>query len=610
MPETITTPERVELNDELKSLKYRPFSEAMKRVRELSVRYGDLPYNSLVSAFGVAGIGSTWMGGGRRSWNDPYAQNTRVKDIPTRPKKFTKNQVEDMIQKPENNEQMLREVAHWIEYPSYPFFHTRTVYQNLLTYHSYVAPYLTDKKDSEKDDFWREWKLLEKLRTTFDIKSVTHEITGQSIQEGKVFYIPRYNVDKAHNKVNHAFLQQLPSDWCKIVGFNNISKYTIAFNMMYFTKYATDPLQFGDLFLPYIGDFSEITISAPKGLGTKVVYAQNSINVRRLAEVAPDADVYCQNGTWFYWVTLPVDKVFTFEIDDTNRNAVTPFTGLLLDMLQLAQLEALQMELLQNPLVAVLTGEIPYFENKDTNAEDQYKLSMAGRAMFEALWYQMTQMTNTGGIGLFSAPFKNMKLETLPEAPGATNIVSSGYQDTMNKAGLGGIIPTTTDTRSGLAQISLKIESQFPKVIYRCMERMMNSIIDSLNLKYDFRFYMFGDIESDDRLREEARKEMTLGILPATIIYNALADRSIIEDIAWSDAIYSSGLMDRRLPLMTSYSGKQGEGGLPPKGDPNIVDPNADPTRDEGGRPREEQPGSDASEALIDDKGIDTRFTA
>ena len=596
-------PDNLELNTELNSLKYASFPEMTKRMRELSAQYGDRPFNSLLGAFSMTGARGMAIGG-RYGRNDPYIQNDRIKRISSSAHKYSKDNVEKMLEDASSHEVELREVEHWLEYPSYPLFHTRSVYQNLLTYHSYVAPYLVDGEDSKKKEFWREWKLLEKLRTTFDIKSITHEITGQALQEGKVFYYPRYRVDKPHNKVDHAFLQQLPSDWVKIVGYNNISKYTIAFDMMYFTHYGTDPLQFGNLFVPYLDDFGSVVMDVPKGTGTKIVYASkdNTVNVKRLAEVHPRADVYCQNGRWFYWVTLPVDKVFTFEIDDTNRNVVTPFTGLLLDMLQLSQLEALQMELLQNPLIGVLTGEIPYFENKDTNTEDQYKLSMASRLMFQTYWYEMAHMTNTGGIGIYSAPFKNMKLETLPESPSATNIVSSGYQDSMNKAGLGGIIPTTTDTRSGLAQISLKIESQFPKTIYRCMERMMNAIIDKLNLKYDFKFYMFGDLESDDRLREEARKEMTLGILPSTLIYNALADRSVIEDMAWSDAVFESGVLDKRIPLMTSYSGKQADSNLPPQNKEQLIDPNADPARDEGGRPEIDGPASDGKEDY-DDSG-------
>lgn len=510
---------------------------------------------NLIAAFG--------RGMGQQAFdNNPYFQNRRVKAISSTPEYFKKSEVEEMLKNVYENERPLRQIHHALEYTSYPFLHTRVVYQNLLTYHNYIAPFLANEEDSKRDDFWREWKLLEKLRTEFRPISVAHEITGQCIQEGKVFYYPRFNVDKAHNKVNHAFMQQLPSDFVKIVGFNNKSKYTLAFNLMYFTIDGTDPLQFGDLFLPYLNDFNDVVTPAPKNVGTKLVYASKlTLN---LAGVDTDkADVYYQNGRWYYWVILPIEKVFTFEIDDVPRSVVSPFTGLLMDMLQLTQLENLQMELLANPLVAILTGEIPYFETKDTNIADQYKLSNAGRLLFESLWYQLMARTNIGGIGLYAAPFHNMKLESLPEAPNATNIVSSGYKDVMNKAGLSGILPATDEVRAGLAQVSLLIESQFGKTIYRCYERMMDVIIERLNLKYDWRFHMFGDLATDEKTLESAKKDMTLGLLPAAIIWNAIHDRSIIEDMAWSDAIINSDLIYKRIPLNTSYTMSGANGGLP-----------------------------------------------
>ena len=592
--------ERINPTNELNKVRYGSFSEITAKMNSLASLYSDMPTANLIAAFGSVGYNGLF-GADQASNLNPYLQNRRVKGISSLPKKFKKDDVEEMVNDPDSNEQPLREVEHALEYTSYPLFHTREVYQSLLTYHSYIAPFLTNKEDAKRDDFWREWKLLEKLRTVLQLKSVTHEITGQTLQEGKVFYYPRISVDKAHNKINHAFLQQLPSDYTKIIGFNNKSKYTLAFNLMYFTKMGTDVRQFGDLFIPYLQDFNQVVYPKPKGLGTKLVYASKTrIDLAQVKALSPDVEAYCQNGQWFYWVALPIDKVFTFEIDDVNRNAVSPFVGLLIDMLQLSQLEQIQLEILQNPLVAILTGEIPYFETKDTNTSDQYKLSNAGLALFQSYWYQLTNSTNTGGIGLYAAPFKNMSLETLPEAPNATNIVSNGYQDTMNKAGLGGLIPTASETRAGLAQISLMIESQFPKTVYRCMERMMNVIIESLNLKYDFRFHMFGDLASDDKVREETKKDMTLGILPAAITYNALYDRSIIEDIAWSDAIYESGLLDRRMPLVTSYSAKNGESGLPPKGEGGIIDPTADPNRDVGGRPETEDIDSEGKEGDVD----------
>lgn len=582
---------------ELNTVRYGSFDRITSKIQELSSKYDGMPMESIIAAFGRTGISQSLDN------INPYIQNRRVKTISSAPNNYSKTEVDNMLRNVYNSERPLREVHHALEYTSYPLLHTRVVYQNLLTYHNYIAPFLTNDEDSKRDDFWREWKLLEKLRVKFEIKPHAHEIVGQAIQEGKVFYYPRYSVDKAHNKVNHAFMQQLPSDFVKIVGFNNKSKYTLAFNLMYFTIEGTDILQFGDLFVPYLDEFNKVIYPAPKGTGSKLVYASNS----RLNLEAIDTDkveAYHQNGKWYYWVILPIDKVFTFEIDDVPRTVVSPFTGLILDMLQLTQLENLQMELLANPLIAVLTGEIPYFETKDTNTSDQYKLSNAGRMLFESLWDQLMQRTNIGGIGLYAAPFKNMKLESLPEAPNATNIVSSGYKDVMNKAGLSAILPASDDVRAGLAQISLMIESQFAKTVYTCFERMMDTIIEGMNLKYDWRFHMFGDLSSDDKLRDDLTKEMSLGVLPSTLRFCALNDYSIIEDMAWSDAIINSDLLSKRIPLATSYTLSGGNERLPSS---TVKEKQSSPIAtvpiDEGGRPESEDVTSEGQEQDEDSYG-------
>lgn len=585
---------------ELNSVRYATFPEITAKIRELSEKYGNMPIDGILNSFARSGI-NPYV-------HNPYEQNQRVKHIPSRNALFKKSDVDEMIRNVDNSEMPLRQVHHALEYSAYPLLHTRHIYQNLLTYHNYVAPYLTNKGDSEKDEFWREWKLLEKLRTEFQIKSVTHEIVGQTIQEGKVFYYPRYSVDKAHNKVNHAFIQQLPSDWTKIVGLNNKSKYTLAFNMMYFTEPATDYRQFGDLFVPYLRDFNEVVYPAPKGVGTKLIYAsKTSIKLNEVSD-AQNVEAYYQNGKWFYWVTLPIDEVFTFEIDDATRTAVSPFTGMLGDMLQLSQLENLQLELLSNPLIAVLTGEIPYFENKDTNISDQFKMSPTQLSFFQTLWNQLMVASNIGGIGFFGAPFRNMKLETLPEAPNATNIVSSGYKDVMNKAGLSAIMPASDDVRAGLAQISLMLESQLGKTVYRCMERMMNVIIEKLRLKYDWRFHMFGDVASDDKIRDEAKKEMQLGILPATLIYLATKDLSILEDISWSDAIIDSNLLSRRIPLATSYTLSAEDSNniiarSVKRGETSNIETRTEVDNKESGRPESEEITSEGQEQDTDSYG-------
>lgn len=581
----------MELNEELRKASFQSLPQLWKKFEALSSKYGDMPTEGIINAFVRANGGS-----------NPFIQNRRVKAISSLPGDYTKDQVGEMIRRPDENERPLRSVEHGLEYTAYPLLHMRHVYQNIMTYHSAITPLYVDEADAKKDEFKREWRLLEKLRFELDPAASAHQIVGQILQEGKVFYTPRISVDKAHNRVNYAFMQQLPSDWCKIVGFNNKSKYTLMFNMMYFMQPGCAPEQFGDLFDDYLDVFYAVASPQEKSpAGRDFVYASKgsvdleALRRRRKNGEIPDEKapkVYNQNGRWFYWVTLPIDRVFTFEVDDAVRTAISPFTGLFLSMIQLAQYEQVQLELVQNPLVSLLFGEVPYRDEKKASQDDPYRLSFAGIKMFEALWYQMLSANNTGGIGIYMAPLENMQLKQLAEAPSATNISSSGYSYAMAKAGVSAIIPSSDDPRVGMAQISLQIESRFPQLVYKTFELMMKSVFNRLNLKYEWRFSMFGDIATDKEAEESARTGMTLGILPDTVKYLAIHDMSLLEDMSLSNAVMGLGIMDKRQPLVTSYSAKNPESGLPPQAKKEL---------DPGGRPASEgDPSSDGNELDID----------
>jgi hypothetical protein len=586
----------VSLTEDLREVQFGSYSDVFKKFNALSAKYGNLSADRLISAF-------TRATGVSYERNDPYIQNRRVKQIATLPVDYSKDKVSEMLVNASTNEQPLRAVEHALEVTAYPLFHLRKVYQDLLTYHSYTAPEFSDREDAKKDDFWREWKLIEKLRKAMFPASEAHRIVGQCCQEGKVFYYPRYRVDKPHNKVDHAFMQQLPSDWTKIVGFNNKSKYTLAFNLMYFLQPGTDYRQFGSLFEPFMEDFSTV-LAPPKGVGKTVVYAAKAApDLAKFKQMSAERDlfgdpeVYYQNGRWFYWVTLPVDEVFTFEIDDVATNVISPFTGLFLNMIQLAQYEQIQLELTQNPLISLVTGEIPYREDKNADTSDPYKLSPTGRAYFETLWYQMLSANNTSGIGIYFAPVENLELHQLAEAPSAMEISSNGYGYTMAKAGIAGIIPTSGDPKAGVAQISLQIESKFAQPVYRCFERMMEVIFEKMGLKYDWRFRMFGDIATDKQTLDSVRSEMTLGLSQSMLIYNALYDRSIFDDLSVSAALLESGLFDLRRPLMTSYSGKFDS---KQQNDANDLDGAAKKVINPGGRPESEEITSEGNEKDAD----------
>ena len=380
------------------------YEKVLARFNEITNQYSQLPMGWIMQAYD-------------RASNNPWIQNRRVKQISSLPAEYSKDDVADAIRSPGEHELMLRQTHHALEATAYPMLKIRKVYTDIMTYRYYTSPHYITETDAKDPIFQREMQLLDKFNQEMDPKATAHKMAGQALQEGKAFYAIRYSVDKAHNKVNYVFPQQLPSNWVKIIGFNNISGYTVSFNMFYFLQPGTDWRQYGDLLEPYIGDFKNVVEKVP----SKVVYASHGsyrINLERFNELKKNAqgglagnpDPYMQNGRWAYWVTLPVDRVFVFEIDDTNPFACSPMTGLYLSMQAIAQYEQVQLELVQNPLVSVMTGEIPYSNDNTSQQKDLYKLSNGGRELFEYLWYQMLAQNNTSGIGLYLAPAANLKL--------------------------------------------------------------------------------------------------------------------------------------------------------------------------------------------------------
>jgi len=561
------------------------FSSFSSMLKTMGEKYSDLPMGRIIDAFATTVMDETVMG-------NPYIQNRRVKNISSFPVDYEYNEVAEMVQNPSDSERPLREVSHVLESTAAPYFKIRKTYQSIMTYHWYNSP-ADVEEGADKTALWREMRLVDKFAEAMAVKQNAHMIVGQCIQEGKVFYVPRYRVDKSHNKVDYAYLQQLPQDWTKIVGFNNISKYTVAFDMMYFMEPGTDYRQFGELFLPYLDVFVQVAPNLPKMRDKKFVYASgyekfNDIRKNANGMIPGSPDVYYQGGRWFYWVTLPIDRVWTFEADDVNRNVVPPFTGLFLAMANIAKYEQVQLSLVQNPLVSLVLGEIPYRDNTNATTEDSYKLSPSGRRLFEALWYQMLNANNTSGVGLYTGPFDNLHLEQLAEAPRATEISSKGYSYAMQKSGIG-IIPSTDDPRAGTVQVALQIECRFAETIYRQFERMMTYLYSTLGTKWEWKFTMFGSLATDKDDEKFYKDGMTLGLLPATLRYLALRDMRLSEDMSISRMIAESGLLDLRIPLISSYSAKQEKSGLPPQ----------------GGRPRSEEITSEGNEQDVDSPGAE-----
>lgn len=552
------------------------WSELARNIKRLNGQYGSLGMGSIFSAWTAAG-GINLL----NNW--PQIQNARIKGVNTRAADFSKDEIASMVENPGSYETELRAVSATLDSSAMTYSIILDTYQNIPTYDWYVYPSETLTSVSY-EQMRRDYILTQKLAEKMNPSAEARKINGQCAKYGKVFYTPRYDVDKSHNAVKYAFLQQLPTDWCMIVGHNNgPGKYTVAFNLMYFMTPGADPRQYGDLFLPYLEAFSDVV--EDKG---DYVYTSKErrygINAEKFR--ANETAKTVGNPTWYqvgtvnyYWVNLPADKVIVFERNDRTVDVVPETTGMMVSMVQVPAYEAAQLEIILNPLTSIMTGEIPTYDTSGVPGADPMAISPATRELFETFWYQMLSANNTSGIGLYLAPAKNLKLQTITDTVSSTSIAEHAYSDQVQKAGLSAVIPTSDDPKVGVAELSAKINAQAVQPIYWTFERMMNAIFESLNLKTVMKFHMFGDVFSRGGELENARKDMTLGLMPATLKYNAMIGHSILDDLAISEFVTKSGIMDRRLPLVSTYSARQRDGTLPPQAAQEL---------NPGGRPPEE----------------------
>ena len=533
---------------------------AIARFNSIMGQFAGMPYDT---AYGIFS----------RAWaNMAPLQNSRIKSISPLPCDYTKADLGEFLRHPQDSEYPLQQVAEGLRWSTYSFQKLVKSYADMLKFHSIVLPHAT-AEEIESDAFMREARLVDKLIKRASLKDEGRKIAMQAGTQGKVFYVPRYSIDKSHNAVNYFFMQELPKQWCMIIGKNSVSEWTVSFNLMYFMQVGTDFRQFGDLFMPYMDDFAAWQ-KDKKAFRGKFVYMTRN-NAREESEVK----AWMQDGKWCYWVSLPIERVWTFEIDPSTAIVASPFSGLMQTFAQQADYEAAQISLILNPLIKIFTGEIPYNDRDNATKEDSYKLSPGGRDMFVAIFDELMRRNNTAGVGFYGAPFENIKSHDFQESANANDISKSFLVYGMSKSGLQSLIPVTDRPTQGMAEISAKLESQYDQAIYRTFERMLAFILnEELSLRWEWQVTLWGDVYSDDAARAHALKLIDKGDLWGWIVLCSIDGISIFDRVCANQIVKASKFMETLEVPQTAYtqSGnsqpKSDTGGAPVKDESDRAD--------------------------------------
>lgn len=464
--------------------------------------------------------------------NSPYIQNQRVKKVQSQP--FTENReaIEKSLADIPNSEQSLRQVGASL-YSNYPLLKLNTMYSNILSYRYYFNSKYASPKDMSTKEYKTERRLISNWLDKFQPKRTFQKIVESVQWEGKVAYYMRDSLNEKTKTFDYAYLQQLPSDYIKIVGWNTDSEFTIMFDFTYFWTPGTSPKQFPPIFEKY---YEELNLVVPESQRKK----RPNPNAMANLKLDPSTEFYYKDNKWFYWRTLPMDECFVFSQTESNAYQVPNTAGLFLQAKDLQDYQYLQQELIQLPLSGVICSTLPMAKDSNgTIATDNYGIGTEAFTFF-------TDMFNSAapkGVQMFMSPATNPQFFKFDgDIVNNSQVVTNALQQFNAVAGVGGLNSTTDKPNIMQVKTQQTLEAAYSARMYEQFQNFVNVWWNKkLNLNYIWRFHIKGDKFSDTVEYSNVKELVSLGqnyMMPELLSFYGLDiddARALQEDVKNSE---------------------------------------------------------------------------
>lgn len=484
--------------------------------------------------------------------NNPFLQNNRLKTISAYPSNYSPDQIADALREPQNHEMMLQGASASLSSSQYLYYKIlREAADTPLFKHYFVPPLLEKESDYSSSDFVKEEEFVEDWVKSFKLVQTLKKMSMEVKREGKPTYVYRQRIVEENGKkhTDYAVFQKLPPAYVKLTGIGEYG-YVASFNMMIFMRPAFSPKQYPE----YIQTIWNNLI------GTKTVYRNQRgdkycVDLNKLRNFS-----YTYNGENFsgnleinasvrrssedayvYWVRLPSELAFTFASDMSNAWAVPDTSGLFTALQELTDYSTLAGLIASTPLTAVLTGEVEFVDGAKPG-QDETKIAPHSLDAFQNIFNNMAS-TN---ISSYFAPFKNLKLQSLPNIPNSSDIKTKAVQNFISVAGEGGLI--TASDKPSVAAIKgsqLSIESQY-EFVTKQFEDVLNFLLNKFcGLKYKWDLKIWGGIYTIDNRIKTMKEMLAAG---ATFMLPRLAsayDMTMRDVRATSSYIENSKIYDK-----------------------------------------------------------------
>lgn len=524
---------------------------------------------------------------------NPYIQNARVKKIAgTIFGGEDRKILEEAVGLPDENEETLQSYANRLNFSNYPLYRKNRLPSDILTYHNYSIPLdvMKDKTKKEEDEM-----LISSWRQCFKPSYQFRRIASQVAVSGKVAYYYRQSITKVQNvardeiieyadkkrRVEAAFLQQLPANYWKIIGFTDKNYYKVAFNFMYFLEGGNDinffDKFFVDAYKTLYGEESSILQDLgnasrrqllKKDMKKKVIQVGTRKFIVNPEGQLKDGFTFESSGSeWFYWVELPADRCFVFSEQESSPIVAPSTTGVFLQAKDLESYAILQQQLASLPLNSMVVGEIPFHENNlSGNTNDDFKVTPETMLFFNDLF----NLTAPAGTGVQGLPYKNLKLLQFDGVANGSDIYLKAMQQFLISTGLGSLFTLTDKPNEAQVKTAQILEARYADFMYKQFENFVSIVYNRLlGLHHRWEFHIFGDCFSDPNTLTQLKEGLSLGQSYLWPRYIAMQDYSMDGAMATMEYLSDNKIYDKFIPLANSYTTS---GGRPEKTNPSGSD--------------------------------------
>lgn len=519
---------------------------------------------------------------------NPFIQNQRLKSINTFPSSYSPEEIADFLHSPQTNESQLRAASWYLSASQYLYYKIIREAADVPLFNYYVTPPILQGTSYTSKDIEGEELYVDRWLKAFDVKNTLKKVSLDVKREGKCVYVFRQGIDvKREEKIPHYVIwQKLPSEYVKLTAMGEHG-FIASFNFMLFLRPGFSPEQYPEFIQKIWADIRQkggVTKDETTGccvpdinVLSNYAFIENGTTLKGILECNAEQE-------YMFWVQLPQDLCFTFCSDTSNPWVVPDTMGLFNALQELADYSVLAGLIASSPLTAVLTGQAEAVPNAEPG-QNQTVLSPAVMLDFQDMFNSLV----SGNIQAFFAPFKDIKLHSLPNIPNASDIKTKAVQNFISTAGEGGTIPATDKPSVAMIKGAQAMAAAQYDFVTRQYEAILNMLLKKQQvLKHEWRVHLWGDIYSISSsiltLRNLVSSGMSfllpqlasaydMSMLDLRSVNKYLKDHKVYDDLQ----VVNLSSKDKE-----SSSGGAGTVGRPPIADGEVENDNTAASKDAG----------------------------